>query len=66
MVPADLHRPQVAKRRVSVTSGTPMHKTHLPICTWIIATYLLATSSKRISSLKLAALLGCNTARRGT
>ena len=46
------------KRRFSVTAGTPMHKTHLPICTWIIATYLLATSSKGISSLKLASLLG--------
>src|SRR5215831_14515543 len=45
-------------RRFSVTAGTPMHKTHLPLCTWIIATYLLATSSKGISSLKLASLLG--------
>ncbi|MBO0736289.1 MAG: DUF4326 domain-containing protein [Alphaproteobacteria bacterium] len=35
-----------------------MHKTHLPICTWLIATYLLATSCKGISSLKLASLLG--------
>jgi len=46
------------KRRFSVTAGTPMHKTHLPICTWLIATYLLATSSKGISSLKLAGWLG--------
>jgi len=46
------------KRRFSVTAGTPMHKTHLPICTWIAATYLLATSSKGISSLKLASLRG--------
>lgn len=42
----------------SVTSGTPMHKTHLSVCVWIIATYLIATSSKGISSLKLASLLG--------
>ncbi|MBO0738886.1 MAG: transposase [Alphaproteobacteria bacterium] len=46
------------KRRFSVAAGTPMHKTHLPICTWLIATYLLATSCKGISSLKLASLLG--------
>jgi transposase-like protein len=45
-------------RRFSVTAGTPMHRTHLPMCTWIIAAYLLATSSKGISSLKLASLLG--------
>jgi len=42
----------------SVTSGTPMHKTHLPVSVWIIAAYLIATSSKGISSLKLASLLG--------
>ena len=44
--------------RFSITAGTPMHKTHLPLCTWIIAAYLLTTSSKGISSLKLASLLG--------
>jgi transposase-like protein len=46
------------RKRFSVTSGTPMHQTHLPFCTWIIAAYLIATSSKGISSLKLASLLG--------
>jgi len=45
-------------RRFSVTAGTPMDHTHLPIRTWIIAAYLLTTSSKGISSLKLASLLG--------
>ena len=35
-----------------------MHRTHLPLCTWIIACHLLATGSKGISSLKLASLLG--------
>jgi len=45
-------------RRFSVTAGTPMDHTHLPICTWIIAACLLTTSSKGISSLKLASLLG--------
>ena len=44
--------------RFSVTAGTPMHGTHLPIATWIIASYLIVTSSKGISSLKLASLLG--------
>jgi transposase-like protein len=45
-------------KRFSVTAGTPMHGTHLPIATWIIAMYLIASSSKGISSLKLASLLG--------
>jgi len=52
-------------RRFSVTAGTPMHKTHLPISTWIIAAYLLTTAVKGISSLKLASLLGLLTAPRG-
>ncbi len=46
------------RKTFSVTSGTPMHKTHLSVCIWIIASYLIATSSKGISSLKLASLLG--------
>lgn len=46
------------EHQFTVTAGTPMHKTHLPIRTWIIAAYLLTTSSKGISSLKLASLLG--------
>ena len=45
-------------KRFSVTAGTPMHSTHLPIRTWMIAMYLIASSSKGISSLKLASLLG--------
>lgn len=44
--------------RFSVTSGTPMHRTHLPLTTWILAMYLIAGSSKGVSALKLAALLG--------
>ena len=45
-------------KRFSVTAGTAMHGTHLPIATWIIAMYLIASSSKGFSSLKLASLLG--------
>jgi len=42
-----------------------MQNTHLPISTWIIAAYLLTTSRKGVSSLKLASLLGCSIARLG-
>jgi transposase-like protein len=44
--------------RYSVTSGTAMHRTKLPLQTWMLAMYLIASSSKGISSLKLASLLG--------
>ena len=46
------------KRRFSVTAGTPMHKTHLPLSTWMVAAYLLAASSNCISSLRLSQMLG--------
>jgi transposase-like protein len=42
----------------SVTAGTPMHGTHLPLRTWLIAMWLMSASSKGISSLKLAEWLG--------
>jgi hypothetical protein len=45
-------------KRFSVTAGTPMHSTHLPISTWFIAMHLIASSSQGISSVKLASLLG--------
>ncbi|MGF1606248.1 MAG: IS1595 family transposase [Rhodothalassiaceae bacterium] len=42
----------------SVTAGTPMHKTHLPLLTWAQAIYLIVSSSKGISSMKLSEMLG--------
>ncbi len=38
----------------SVTAGTPMHRTHLPLLTWAHAIYLILASSKGISAMKLA------------
>lgn len=46
------------RHRYSVTSGTPLHSTKLPLRTWLIAMYLITQSSKGISTLKLAPLLG--------
>lgn len=42
----------------SVTSGTPMHGTHLPLRTWVLAMYLIASSSKGVSAMKLKGWLG--------
>lgn len=44
--------------RFSVTSGTPLHGTHLPLRTWLLALYLVATSSRGVSARRLAAWLG--------
>lgn len=46
------------RHRFSVTSGTALHNTKLPLRTWLIAMYLIATSSKGISAMKLTEWLG--------
>ncbi|MCM8738524.1 IS1595 family transposase [Azospirillum sp. A1-3] len=46
------------RRQFSVTAGTPMHRTHLPLLTWAQAIYLIVASSKGISAVKLAEMLG--------
>ena len=45
-------------RQTSVTAGTIMHRTHLPLRTWFIAAQLVATHSNGISALQLMAKLG--------
>jgi transposase-like protein len=42
----------------SVTTGTIMHDTHLPLRKWFIATYLICESKKGISALQLKRTLG--------
>ena len=42
----------------SVTAGTPMHRTHLPLLTWAHAIYLIVSSSNGISAVKLSEMLG--------
>ncbi len=46
------------QHRYSVTSGTALHNTKLPLRTWLIAMYLITASSKGISALKLSEWLG--------
>lgn len=42
----------------TVTTKTPMHSTKLPLLTWLTAMYLIANSSKGISSVVLGRLIG--------
>jgi transposase-like protein len=46
------------ERQSSVTAGTAMHRSHLPLTTWFWAAYLMATHSNGISALQLQAQLG--------
>jgi len=45
-------------RQTSVTSGTIMHRTHLPLRTWFLASHLVATHSNGISALQLQTQAG--------
>ncbi|WP_134727283.1 IS1595 family transposase [Paracoccus luteus] len=46
------------RRQFSITSGTAMHRTRLPLGQWLRAIWLLSSSSKGISARKLAEMLG--------
>jgi transposase-like protein len=46
------------KREFRVTDGTPMEGSHLPLDTWFTAIYLISTSSKGISAMRLKDWLG--------
>ena len=48
---------KACKKQFSVTAGTPMHRTHLPLLTWAHAIYLIVASSKGISAAKLSEML---------
>jgi len=42
----------------TVTAGTPMHRTRVPLLSWLQAIYLIVASSKGISAVKLGEMLG--------
>ena len=41
------------RHKFSVTAGTPMHCSHLPLRTWAHGIYLIVASRKGISAMKL-------------
>lgn len=57
---APYHRYQCKKcsRQFTVTTKTALHSTNLPLWKWLQAMYLIACSSKGISSVVLARLIG--------
>jgi len=51
---------RVCGRQTSVTAGTIMHRTKLPLTTWFWAAHLVATHSNGMSALQLMDQLGIN------
>lgn len=46
------------RQQFTVTTKTPLHSTKLPLWKWLMAMYLISSSSKGISSVVLARLVG--------
>ena len=46
------------RHQISVTAGTVMHRTHLPMTVWFWALYLCATDKRGISAVQLSRTLG--------
>ena len=51
-------RCRTCRKDFSVTTGTLLHRTHLPLSKWAIAFYLFATNLKGVASMKLHRDLG--------
>jgi transposase-like protein len=49
---------RACRNKFSVTKGTPMEETRLPLPTWFAAIFLISTSSKGVSSLAISRQLG--------
>lgn len=52
------HRCRSCRKQFSVRTGTPMESSRLPVSVWLRALWLILSSSKGISSLKLGEMLG--------
>lgn len=46
------------RHQVSVTAGTVLHKTHMPLQQWFLAFYLVCQDKRGISAIQLASQLG--------
>ncbi len=46
------------RRQTSVTAGTVLHKTHMPLRQWFLAFYFVSQDKRGISAVQLAAMLG--------
>ena len=44
--------------QTSVTAGTVLHKTHMPLTQWFLAFYFVSQDKRGISAVQLAAMLG--------
>lgn len=46
------------RRQTSVTAGTVMHRTHLPLTMWFLAFYFVSQDKRGISAVRLGSMIG--------
>ena len=49
---------RACRHQTSITSGTVMHRTHLPLTVWFWAIYLCATDKRGISAVQMSRTMG--------
>ena len=54
----NIYQCRSCRHQTSVTAGTVMHRTHLPLTLWFWAIYLCATDKRGISAVQLSRTLG--------
>ena len=53
----NIYQCRSCRHQTSVTAGTVMHRTHLPLTLWFWAIYLCATDKRGISAVQLSLIL---------
>ena len=62
----NIYQCRSCRHQTSVTAGTVMHRTHLPLTLWFWAIYLCATDKRGISAVQLSRTRGSVMIPRGT
>src|SRR5277367_3419299 len=57
---AGVYKCKDCRKPFSVTVGTVMERSHIPLCKWLLATYFMTTAKKSMSALQLQRHLGTN------
>ena len=55
-----VHKCKDCRKPFSVTIGTVMERSHVPLSKWVLATQLMASSKKGMSALQLQRMIGTN------
>ena len=55
-----VHKCKDCRKPFTVTIGTVMERSHIPLCKWVLAAHFMSSSKKGMSALQLQRMLGTN------